>query len=66
MLSKGRCMHKKLDIKDANKAMYIDKTEKEYTNLINNFEYFKLFENNDYIFLNGRRNNKNNRRWKSS
>jgi len=35
------------------RSMYIKKTETEYKNLLDNFEYFKLFEENDYIYLNG-------------
>jgi hypothetical protein len=37
------------------RMMYIEKTEKEYQNLINNFNYFKLFEENEFVFLNGRK-----------
>lgn len=36
-------------------SMYIDKTEKEYNNLINNFNYFKIFDDNDNITLNGKK-----------
>jgi len=42
------------DISDS-KLMYIDKTENEYKNLITNFSYFKLFEENEFIFLNGKK-----------
>jgi hypothetical protein len=35
------------------RSMYIKKTETEYKNLLDNFEYFKLFEENNYIYLNG-------------
>lgn len=35
------------------KLMYVDKTENEYKRLVENFPYFKLFEENETITLNG-------------
>jgi hypothetical protein len=35
------------------RLMYIDKTETEYFKLINNFSYFKLFEDTNSVYLNG-------------
>lgn len=34
-------------------SMYINKTEREYQSLVNNFEYFKEMEQNEEITLNG-------------
>jgi hypothetical protein len=39
------------DFEDS-RLMYINKTENEYKSLIENFEFFKIFENNDEIYLN--------------
>lgn len=51
----NNCFEHRIDTTNTNdsRLMYINKTENEYNNLINNFEFFKIFETNDSIVLNG-------------
>jgi hypothetical protein len=41
------------DIEKNSLLMFIEKTETEYLKLLNNFDFFKLFENNQDISVNG-------------
>ena len=46
--------------------MFIDKTEKEYSNLINNFKEFKEFSQHDTIIINGQKYNNFEKMWETA
>jgi hypothetical protein len=52
-----RCKQHKVERSDFDDShlMYIEKTENEYSKLINNFSFFKDLSKQDYIYLNNRK-----------